>query len=131
MLFALVFGAIEIGRGLMVQQLLSNAARDGARSAMLEGATVQDVETSVAGYLGDSSISDVTVVVTPNPLSLAQGGDPVRVLVSVPFNSVSWLQPARFLNDITLSAAVTMRREVFTSSTESSASGSEPEPTGL
>ncbi len=115
----------------MVQQLLSNAARDGARAAMLEGATATAVETAVTDYLTQSDVTDVSVAVSPNPIALAQGGDPVQVTVQVPFNSVSWLSPVRFLNDITLSATVTMRREVFTSSTESSESGGEmppPEP---
>ena len=114
LLFLLVFGMIEVGRGLMVQQLLSNAARDGARSAILEGATVEDVEASVAGYLGDSNISGVEVTVKPAPLTLAQGGDPVQVTVRVPFTAVSWLPSPRYLDAATLSAAVTMRREVFT-----------------
>ncbi len=115
LLFLLVFGMVEVGRGLMVQQLLSNAARDGARSAILEGATVAAVETSVLDYLGTSSISGASVAVTPDPLTLAQGGDPVTVTVSVPFTAVSWLPSPRYFDGATLSASVTMRREVFTS----------------
>lgn len=123
LLFLLVFGMIEVGRGLMVQQLLSNAARDGARSAILEGATVETVEAGVIEYLGGSSISGVSVVVTPNPLTLAQGGDPVTVTVSVPFTSVSWLPAPQYLDGATLSASVTMRREVFTSTWDGSEDG--------
>ena len=115
LLFLLVFGMIEVGRALMVQQLLSNAARDGARSAILEGATAENVEATVVGYLSEASISDASVTVTPNPLTLAQGGDPVTVAVNVPFTSVSWLSPSKYLSSATLSASVTMRREVFTS----------------
>ncbi len=120
LLFLLVFGMIEVGRGLMVQQLLSNAARDGARTATLEGATVEGVEAAVTEYLGGSSVSGVTVVVTPDPLTLAQGGDPVTVAVSVPFTAVSWLPAPQYLDAATLSATVTMRREVFTSTWDGS-----------
>ncbi len=114
LLFLLVFGMIEVGRGLMVQQLLSNAARDGARSAILSGATAENVEASVIEYLGSSSISGASVTVTPNPVTLAQGGDPVTVAVRVPFTAVSWLPAPRYLDGAMLSASVTMRREVFT-----------------
>ncbi len=120
LLFLLVFGMIEVGRGLMVQQLLSNAARDGARSATLEGATAEDVEAAVTEYLGGSSVSGVTVAVTPVPLTSAQGGDPVTVKVSVPFTAVSWLPTPQYLSAATLSATVTMRREVFTSTWDGS-----------
>ena len=95
LLFLLVFGMIEVGRASMVQQLLSHATRDGARSAMLEGATVADVEAAVVDYLSDASINDVTVAVTPDPLTLAQGGDPVTVSINVPFASISWLPSPR------------------------------------
>ncbi len=123
LLFLLVFGMMEVGRGLMVQQLLSNAARDGARSAILEGATVADVEASVLEYLGSSSISGASVTVSPAPLTLAQGGDPVTVAVSIPFTAVSWLPAPRYFDGVTLSATVTMRREVFTSTWDGSEEG--------
>ena len=123
LLFLLVFGMIEVGRGLMVQQLLANAARDGARSAILEGATVEAVKASVTEYLGASSVSDVSVFVEPDPLTLAQGGDPVTVTVSVPFTEVSWLPTPKYLGGATLSASVIMRREVFTSSWDGSDDG--------
>jgi Flp pilus assembly protein TadG len=117
-LFLLVFGVIEFGRALTVQQLLSNAARDGARSAILEGATVEQVEATVTSYLAGSNVPNASVAVTPNPLTSAQGGDPVTVSVSVPFTSVSWLPAPWFLGGATLESTVTMRREVFTSSSE-------------
>ena len=37
----LVFGMIEYGRMVMVQQVLTNASREGARCAVLDGATHQ------------------------------------------------------------------------------------------
>ena len=117
-LFLVVFGLIEIGRGLMVDQLLSNAARDGARSAILGGATVSDVETAVNSYLAGSYVSGAVVTVTPDPLTLAQGGDPVTVAVSVPYSAISWIPTPKYLQGITLESAVTMRREVFTTPPE-------------
>jgi len=39
----MVFGIVEIGRGLMVQQLLTNASRVGARRAVMLSASNSDV----------------------------------------------------------------------------------------
>lgn len=119
LLFLVVFGLIEVGRALMVQQLLSNAARDGARSAILGSATAESVEADVTGYLTLSGINGATVTVTPSPLISAQGGDPVTVAVSVPFASVSWLPVPAYLGGVVLTSSVTMRREVYTTPEES------------
>ena len=117
-LFIILFGMIEMGRALMIKQLLSNAARDGARSAILEGSSAEDVEQTVLSYLGGSKIGGAKVSVTPSPLTLAQGGDPVTVSISVPFNEVSWLPTPKYLSGVALEETVIMRREVFTSSRE-------------
>jgi Flp pilus assembly protein TadG len=114
----LVLGMIEVSRGVMVQHLLTNAARDGARSAVLSGAEAGAVEAQVADYLSASSVPGSTVAVSPNPLTLAQSGDPVSVTVSVPFNAVSWVPAPWFLEGKTLSSTVMMRREVSTAAEE-------------
>ena len=43
----LVFGMIEFGRAIMVQQVLVNASREGARQAVLDGTTVADIESQI------------------------------------------------------------------------------------
>lgn len=110
-LFLLVFGMIEFGRLVMVQQILTNASREGARLAVLDDVTVSDVSTTVSTYLTGASVSGATTSVSPDPLSTAAYGDAVTVTVSVPFSQVSWLPTPQFLSGTTLSAATTMRRE--------------------
>jgi Flp pilus assembly protein TadG len=101
----LVFGMIEYGRMVMVQQVITNASREGARRAVLDGAT------AVGGYLADAKISGGTCKLNPlNPASADSGG-PITVTVEVPFNAVSWLPSPMYLGGKTLSAATTMRRE--------------------
>jgi len=107
----LVFGMIEYGRMVMVYQILTNASREGARAAVLDGATTSSVTTSVNGYLTDAFISGATVTVSPNPPSGAQYGDPVTVTVSIPFTQVSWLPSPMYLGSRTLTSATAMRRE--------------------
>jgi Flp pilus assembly protein TadG len=107
----LVFGMIEYGRMVMVQQLLTNASREGARMGVLDGATTASVQTSVTTYLSNASVSGATVTVNPNPPSSAGYGAPVTVTVSIPFSQVSWIPTPMFLSGKTLTASSVMRRE--------------------
>jgi Flp pilus assembly protein TadG len=109
--FLLVLGMIEFGRGLMVQQVLTNAAREGARKAVLDGATTAGVQSTVNSYIASANITTATVTVSPNPPSSAASGDPVSVTVSIPFSQVSWLPTPMFLKTTTLSSVCVMRRE--------------------
>lgn len=112
--FLFVFGMIEFGRMVMVQQVLTNASREGARLAVLDGTLTSDVKNTVVGYLNDASIpAAVTdVVVTPDPLGGAAFGDPVTVEISIRFDQVSWLPTPMYISgDKLLSATTVMRRE--------------------
>ncbi len=109
--FLLVFGIIEYGRMVMVQQLITNASREGARRAVLDGATTAEVNTVVSGYLTSGGINGATVTVTPNPPADAGYGAPVTVAVGIPFTQVSWLPTPMFLGSTKLSAQSVMRRE--------------------
>jgi Flp pilus assembly protein TadG len=109
-LVVLVFGMIEFSRLMMVEQILDNAAREGCRRAVMDNATTSDVTTTATNYLTNSGISGETVTVSPDP-STASAGTAITVLVSVPFNNVSWLPVPMFLGGTTISASVVMRRE--------------------
>jgi Flp pilus assembly protein TadG len=109
--FLLVFGMIEYGRMVMVQQVITNASREGARQGVLDGATVTSVTSTVNSYLSAGSITGATVTVSPNPPTNAQNGDPVTVTVSIPFSQVSWLPSPMYLGATTLTSATVMRRE--------------------
>jgi Flp pilus assembly protein TadG len=105
---ALVFGMIEFGRVVMVQQLLTNATREGARKGVLRDSTDTDVKATVVNYLQSASISITTGDVTVAGMT---SGDTVTVSVTVPFNQVSWLSTPIFLNGHNLNASASMRRE--------------------
>src|SRR4029079_16372009 len=100
----LVLGVTGYGRMVMVYQVLTNASREGARAAVLDGATTTSVTTSVNGYLTDAFLSGATVTVDPNPPGNAHYGDPVTVTVSIPFSQVSWLPSPMYLGSRTLSS---------------------------
>jgi Flp pilus assembly protein TadG len=108
--FMMVFGIIEFGRALMVQQILTNASREGARRAIVEGATASEVKELVSDYLSNASVSGSTTQVSPQSLQAVGMGDKVTVTVSVPYASVAWM-PSWFLGNNTLTASTTMRGE--------------------
>ncbi|HEX5104854.1 MAG TPA: TadE/TadG family type IV pilus assembly protein [Pirellulaceae bacterium] len=109
--FLLIFGMIEYGRMVMIQQVITNASREGARAAVLDGTDVAEVQNTVNGYLATGSVSGATVTVAPDPLSDAEFGDPVTVTVSIGFDQVSWLPSPMYLGGKTLTASTVMRRE--------------------
>jgi len=108
--FFLIFGMIEYGRMVMVQQMLTNASREGARRAVLDGTTTADVETTVNNYLASGGISGPTTTVDPNPPNTAAFGAPVTVTIQISYDEVSWLPPM-FLQGAPMSASSVMRRE--------------------
>ena len=109
--FLLVFGMIEFGRMVMVQQVITNGSREGARIAVLDGATTDEVRTAVSTYLQSSAVAGASVTISPDPPSSAGYGEPVAVTVSVPFSQVSWLPSPMFLAGSTMTATSVMRRE--------------------
>lgn len=108
-----VFGMIEYGRMVMVQQILTNASREGARVAVLEGSSRDEVIDAVVDYCttGRVAIEDDNVTLTPNDPATAEYGDPVTVSITVPFRDVSWLPSPMYLNAVQLNAASVMRKE--------------------
>jgi Flp pilus assembly protein TadG len=111
--FLFIFGMIEYGRLIMVQQLLTNAAREGVRVAILDNRTATDATNAANQYLGGANIQGATISVTPDPPTSAASGNPVSVTISVPFKQVSWLPSPMFLGTATMTATATMRRETM------------------
>lgn len=106
----LLFAIIEFGRAMMVQQMLTNATREGARQAALPDATAAAVKTAVVDFLNDSSIvvPEGHVTITPDPAT-AFNNEQITVSVFVPYNQVSWI-PGSFMSG-NLQATTKMRSE--------------------
>ena len=116
-------GIIEFGRLYQTWQVMTNAAREGARIAVLPSLPSGGVDTRVRQYLqsgGLNSDSTVGVNVTPVNVSIGSGGTASgsRVTVTYPFTFMV-LQPIAQLvvsgatagAPITLESAATMRNE--------------------
>ena len=115
----IILGMIEVGRGIMVAELMSNAAREGARQSIVEGSTNTQVTDTARNFLAGTtgcSTSDVTVNISISntaaggQVSNAQTGDMITVNVLLPFSKVSYL-PATYLAGVTLQSSAVMRRE--------------------
>lgn len=118
-----MLGIVEFGRGFMVANLVTNAAREGARQAIMYGSTNQQVTDKVRDFVTATvnvQNEDVAVVITITPaegnstvgneVSGAQSQDLITVRVEVPFDKVSYI-PGTFLDGKTLAGVVAMRRE--------------------
>jgi len=112
-------GIFEFGRAYQTQQVLTNAAREGARLAVLEGPTDADVRTRVNTYLtggGLTSLSDGNINV--NRLVPFNGATASQITISYPFQFMVLNPVVRLVTPtsntgqaITMSAAALMRNE--------------------
>jgi Flp pilus assembly protein TadG len=111
----MVLGMIEFGRMIMVEQILTNATREGARLAVLDSPTplAGTITTAVNNYLRKAGItSGATITINPSEPTSAAYGDSITVTVNVPFGSVTWLPSTMFISSSKqLKASTVMRRE--------------------
>ena len=110
-LFLIVFGIVETGRALMVQQLLTNASREGARHAIIESSTSEETRQIVLNFLDNCSVMGAEIEVTPENLATLGPGDNVSVEITIPLEKVSWV-PVLNVN-ISLTAKTIMKAERF------------------
>jgi len=112
--FVFVLGFIEVGRGFMIQHLMTNAARQGCRVAVIEGKSTADVNNAVYAVLNGQGVSGDTVTVQVNDAagnaSSANVGDEISVTVAIPASSVSWVPASQYLFG-SISGKYTLRRE--------------------
>jgi Flp pilus assembly protein TadG len=116
--FLVVMGVIEFGRAFMVSQLLTNAAREGARTAITAGSTNSDVASKVKQLVSDSvgvAQSKVTVTISVNNSTSAQLADAEKrdmceVEATVLVSDISLL-PAKYLTGASLKGQAAMRHE--------------------
>jgi Flp pilus assembly protein TadG len=89
MILMICVGIFEFGRAYQTWQVLTNAAREGARLACLAGPTDADVRARVNTYLqggGLTRLADSNIVVTRNsPLGSSTGS---LVQVNYPFSFI-------------------------------------------
>jgi Flp pilus assembly protein TadG len=106
----LVVATIEACSAIFLKQSLTVAAYEGVRMALVEGATVSNVQTACNQVLADRKIEGATVSVSPVGIEALQPGDYVDVTVTAPCSENS-VVPANFYRGRTLSATASMMIE--------------------
>jgi len=121
MILLISVGIFEFGRAYQTSQVLTNAAREGARLAVLEGPTDADVRSRVNKYLTDgglTSLADGNILVNRNT-ALTGSSTASTVTVNYPFQFMMLNPIVRLVvptdsqtgAPITLTAATLMRNE--------------------
>lgn len=107
-LLLMFFAAIEFSRANTVNNSVGQAAYEGARRAILPGASVEEVEDAVLESLSPIRVSGTEVTVSPDPIP--DDAEAVTVEVSVPMDQNSYTLP-RFFKGYNLDSACTLRCE--------------------
>jgi Flp pilus assembly protein TadG len=115
-LVTLMFAILELGRGIIVKQNLTDSARRGARLGAQPGTTTAAINAEVNLFLSNNNIptANVTTTVLVNgnnvDASTAVQNDKISVQVAIPVASVYWMATV-FLNSSEVqSEIVTMMR---------------------
>jgi Flp pilus assembly protein TadG len=115
--FLFVFGVFEIGRLMMLQQIMGEACRQGARRAILESASESAIVSQIESKLAANTIAGATVTISwedkATQSNMANLGfqDPLTVRATVPYSNVSWLVPTWVVQGAVMEAQCTMRVE--------------------
>lgn len=123
LLLLVTVAIFELGRAYQTQQIITNAAREGARLAVLPDASTANIETRVRQYLTQGQLTDVNKasVSVDTTATIPMGGATVSasvVTVSYPFQFIVLGPVARLVVSdskmgapIVLTAASEMRNE--------------------
>ena len=120
LILLIAVGIFEFGRAYQTWQVLTNAAREGARLAVISGSTDADVTTTVRNYMQAGNLDNyatATVTITRN-VALTGPDTGSQVQIAYPFQFMV-VQPVIQLIDaasstgtpITLQATALMRNE--------------------
>ena len=119
LLIGLTFGACEYGYALYVKHSLQAAAREGARAAIVSGATATDVQTAVddsmlaAGFAQSKYTRPPTII--PSGWATSTAGTTITVTVNTTWGTIGVHVLPSALGGIpnakTMSGSTTMRKE--------------------
>ena len=128
LLALIAFGAIDMGQGINMAQIVNDASREGARQATrlnvtdageVEAAVKSFVAEAMPGLSGDAVDAGVTVTVGDEfgggipggDLTTIDSGSPVSVQVVLQYESVRWVPFLPGLQGATIETTTVMRRD--------------------
>jgi Flp pilus assembly protein TadG len=113
----LILGMFELARGIMIKQMLNDAARRACRVAIQPQKANSDVTSEVNNILSDNGIpaGDATITVQVNGATAncntAKQNDRVSVKVSIPTSDTFWISAHWLSSSSIMSDSVTMLRQ--------------------
>ena len=123
LLLLMMVGIFEVGRAYETWQVVTNAAREGARVGILPSGSDDTTTAIVRQYMADGQLNraaDATIVVDRDATMVVNGADmaATQVIVDYPFEFIMLQPVARLVvpgsnvgEDITMRATAMMRNE--------------------
>jgi Flp pilus assembly protein TadG len=115
LLLMLVAGIVDFAFMFQAFEVITNAAREGARIRVLPGYTTADAQARVASYVSAAGLTTVTPTTTVTAVTLANGGGgaPTSTAYQVDVTYVySFRLLSPLLSNVTLRARSVMRSEL-------------------
>ncbi len=106
----LVVGTIEACSMIFLKQSLAITAYEGARTAIIPGATKAQVDAACNQILADRKVKGATISIKPTDIASLNPGDYVDVTITAPCNTNS-VVPNTFYRGKTLSSSASMMIE--------------------
>lgn len=88
------YGMIELSRVLLLQHTVDTASYEGARSAIVPGATSQDAIDCASKLLTTGKLKSAKITV--DPTLITEDTPVITVLVEVPIRENAWMTPFWF-----------------------------------
>ena len=111
-LFLLLLGFMEMSQMGMTSQMVTNAAMQACRIAVVDGYSQTDVLHSIQQTMTAEGIASgsYTVATMPTDVTTTHQGAAITVMISIPFRNIEWIPPI-FLGAVTLKASATLSSE--------------------
>ena len=104
----LILGALDLGRGIMVQHALQEAAHASCRVYSIRDSTQQDATDMVANAMTRAAVAEyATTYDPPSKGDIDTHMEAVTVTVTTPFSTVAWLPPL-YLSGATITGSCTL-----------------------
>ena len=113
LLVTLLVGLVEFSRVLMVKQVITNAAREGARAGAVrldDSGALSTARTVSQNYITSSGLDSNTVIVSPS-FQVVEGSAAIRVSVEYDYESMLTHFIPGIPDTLALRTSATMRRE--------------------
>lgn len=109
-MFLILLGMMEFGRIMMIQHVLTMASREGAREAILLGASQSSVESTITDYTDGIIPSENLIISISSDPQSAHAGDLITASVSTPVSAISAFG-AKWFDGSVVAGTTTMRKE--------------------